>query len=238
MAAWIWWWGRIQASISSGKRRWNFRVSGLDSKPIPPRWERNSSPEISMATVSWISPSATLTWRAAQFPCCWETAMGHSCCMPTIHSTCSLGPVAAADFNGDGKLDLAVLDFNNSSASLSILLGKRRRDLPDKSGLSRGSFPVCDHYGRLQRRWPRGYCSHGQALREFRMPHDRCRERFSWKWRRHISKLPGFCDSGGARNPSFPGSLCKLVHPWAARGSLPRIPAPARSLFFPRFPPQ
>ncbi|MBZ5659193.1 MAG: FG-GAP-like repeat-containing protein [Acidobacteriia bacterium] len=63
-----------------------------------------------------------------------------------LHANYSLnlyvGQIAAADFNGDGKLDLAVLDSNNSSASLSILLGNGDGTFQTKVDYPAGVSPL------------------------------------------------------------------------------------------------
>jgi hypothetical protein len=53
-----------------------------------------------------------------------------------------VGQIAAADFNGDGKLDLAILDSNNSSASLSILLGNGDGTFKPKTDYPGGVSPL------------------------------------------------------------------------------------------------
>jgi FG-GAP repeat len=60
----------------------------------------------------WPSPALLL----ARFQCCSATEMAHSRVFPTW--------VVAADFNGDGKLDLGVANASDSTVSVlsSILL--------------------------------------------------------------------------------------------------------------------
>ncbi len=59
--------------------------------------------------------------------------------------------IAAADVNGDGKQDLVVANlFPNTR--VSVLLGKRRRQLPGPADLRGRIGPICGGSGRFERR--------------------------------------------------------------------------------------
>ena len=59
--------------------------------------------------------------------------------------------VAVGDFNGDGKLDLAVTN-SGSSGSVSVRLGNGERHLPGGGELQRGHKSILGCGGGLQRR--------------------------------------------------------------------------------------
>ena len=110
-----------------------------------PSWRATST---ATAASTWPSPTSAAT----ACRCCWATATAPSSPRSPTRSGSDPTAIVAGDFNGDGRLDLAVANYGDDT--VSVLLGNGDGTFQPQVTYAVGIGPDRDRGGRLQRRRP------------------------------------------------------------------------------------